>query len=275
MDQWLSNDSLGSVLSLWRYPVKSMQGEAIASGRFGQRGLAGDRAYALIERSTGMIASAKNPRKWFRLFTFGARLTKEPDGRGEPPPAAITFPDGRVVHSWQADIDEILSAAMEREVTLCSQVPELPQLEKYWPDAANPANNAAVTEEAIPPGTFFDGEVVHLLTTASLRALHAVYPEGTFDALRFRPNLVIATPEANAGFIENTWIGRTLAIGEARLRIIRPTKRCVITTLPLGALPRDLGILRTAAQANQAAVGVYATVARSGLIRTGDQVRPA
>ena len=75
----IPNGSPGSVLTLWRYPVKSMLGEELASGRFVERGLAGDRAYALIDRETGKIASAKNPRKWFRLVTFTAKTIAEPD----------------------------------------------------------------------------------------------------------------------------------------------------------------------------------------------------
>ena len=267
------NGAAGSVLGIWRYPVKSMQGEEIRSTRVGERGLLGDRDYALIDRSSGRIASAKNPRKWFRLFTLSARLTEEPDGRGQPSRVAIAFPDGTVVYSDQADIDSILSAALERDVTLCAQVPATPQLEKCWPDIDDSAKPETVTEEPIPPGTFFDGDLVHLLTTASLQALSSMYPGSVFDARRFRPNLVIATPAVKPGFIENSWVGHTLAIGsEVRLRIARPTKRCVITTLPQDGLPRDIGILRAAAEANQAAVGVYASVARGGIIRAGDRV---
>jgi uncharacterized protein YcbX len=268
----LSDDSLGLVLALWRYPVKSMLGEEIASGRFIERGLAGDRAYALIDRDSGKIASAKNPRKWFRLVTFAAKTIEEPDEAGRPPKVAISLPDGRILYSGQPDIDAILSAALEREVTLSADVPEVPQLEKFWPDSGNSATGENVTEEEIPPGTFFDGDPVHLLTTASLEALRRVFPESAFDPRRFRPNLVIGTPDAEPGFLENSWIGRTLAIGEVRLRIKRSTKRCVITTLPLDGLPRDLGVLRAAAQLNQAAVGVYAAVARPGVVHTGDRV---
>ena len=73
--------------------------------------------------------------------------------------------------------------------------------------------------------------------------------------------------------MENSWIGQTVAIGEeVRLRITEPCPRCVMTTLAQGDLPKDPGILRTAAQHNQANVGVYAEVVRSGSIRRGDTV---
>src|SRR5271167_4044139 len=92
----VSGGALGSVLALWRYPIKSMLGEQISSGRFIERGLAGDRVYAVIDRATGRIGSAKNPRKWFRLVSFSVKTIEETDADGAPPKVAIHFPDGRV-----------------------------------------------------------------------------------------------------------------------------------------------------------------------------------
>ena len=91
---------------------------------------------------------------------------------------------------------------------------------------------------------------------------------------RFRPNIVVELASGESGFVENTWVGRTLAIGsDLQLSVTAPCFRCVMTTLPQGDLPRDPGILRTAAQHNKASVGVYAAVLRGGLIRRGDTVR--
>src|SRR5262249_25651578 len=108
----------------------------------------------------------------------------------------------------------------------------------------------------------------------TLDRLHALYPEGRFEAPRFRPNIVVAADADEQGFVENGWIGRTLAIGDdVRLRIIGPCGRCVMTTLAQGDLPKDPGILRTAAQSNEANVGVYADVERGGTVCRGDDVR--
>src|SRR5215468_1784459 len=63
---------LGTEASIWRYPVKSMQGEELAEASLGERGLAGDRAFALRDREDGKVATAKNPRKWPALFRFSA-----------------------------------------------------------------------------------------------------------------------------------------------------------------------------------------------------------
>jgi uncharacterized protein len=103
--------------------------------------------------------------------------------------------------------------------------------------------------------------------------LHELYPEGRFEVPRFRPNIVVTPASNEHGFVENAWIGHTLAIGHAvRLHVTGPCGRCVMTTLPLGDLPRDPGILRTAARHNKVVVGVYATVECSGTIRRGDEV---
>ena len=133
-----------------------------------------------------------------------------------------------------------------------------------------------VTDFELPAGTFFDLAVVHLLTTATIDRLRALYPDGRFEVPRFRPNIVVATGPDEQGFVENDWVGCTIAIGdEVRLRITGPCSRCVMTTLAQGDLPKDAGILRAAAQNNHANVGVYADVLASGTIRCGEPVAVA
>jgi uncharacterized protein YcbX len=73
----------GSVVALWRYPVKSMLGEELNASAVTQRGMLGDRAYALVDRADGKVASAKNPRKWPQLFDCRAALSnRRTHGRG-------------------------------------------------------------------------------------------------------------------------------------------------------------------------------------------------
>ena len=88
-----------------------------------------------------------------------------------------------------------------------------------------------------------------------------------------RPNIVVSTGPEEGGFAENDWIGHTVAIGgNVRLAITEPCPRCVMITLPQDDLPKDSGILRTAAQHNAVNVGVYASVLSGGSIRRGDAV---
>jgi uncharacterized protein YcbX len=278
--------ALGSVVSLWRYPVKSMMGEELNAAEITERGLLADRAYALVDSSDGKVASAKNPRKWSRMFDFRATFADLPRPGAKLPPVRITLPDGAVVTSEQGNVDQILSRALDREVTLdatargdregvesTSPNPWTPKAEEYWPDMEGLDYRDTVTDFNLPEGTFFDCAVIHLLTTATVDRLRELYPPGRFEVRRFRPNIVVETAAGLKGFVENDWIGRTLAIGDAvRLSITGPCPRCVMTTLPQGDLAKDPGILRTAAQHNHANVGLYASVVRGGTVRRGDAI---
>src|SRR6267378_1338446 len=99
-----TQSELGSVASLWRYPVKSMMGEELNASEVAERGLLGDRVYALVDRSDGKVATAKNPRKWPSLFDFHATLIGPPHAGAKAPPVRITLPDGTTVSSEQSDL---------------------------------------------------------------------------------------------------------------------------------------------------------------------------
>ncbi|GGZ43830.1 MOSC domain-containing protein [Streptomyces bluensis] len=267
----------GSVVGLWRYPVKSMLGEELNASEVTERGLVGDRQFAVVDAATGKVAGAKNPRKWGTFFDFRAAYVEPPQAGSKLPAVRLTLPDGTTALSDQPHLPQILSRELGRKVVLAQAhgagEPSGATAEEYWPDMEGLDHRDTVTEWHMPPGTLFDMAVVHLLTTATIERLHALYPAGRFEARRFRPNIVVATGPDEQGFVENDWIGHAVAIGnEVRLRITGPCPRCVMTTLPQGDLPRDAGILRTAAQHNQVHVGVYADVIAGGTIRRGDPV---
>ena len=192
----------------------------------------------------------------------------------------ITLPDGTVVTSEQADLEQVLSRAFGRDVAFeearPGDGPAGATAEEYWPDMAGLDYRDTVTDFEMPAGTFFDIAVVHLLTTATIDHLRALYPQGRIETRRFRPNIIVATGPEDRGFVENDWIGHTVAIGgSVLLAITEPCPRCVMITLPQGDLPKDSGILRTAAQHNAVNVGVYASVLKGGTICRGDPVTHA
>jgi uncharacterized protein YcbX len=278
----------GSVLSVLRYPVKSMMGEELTVAEVTEAGLIGDRAYAIIDNSTGKVASAKNPRKWARLFDCHASFVEPPRKNHPVPPVWIMLPSGSNITSDQPNVNAVLSHFFEREVSLAKTAPEWPALEEYWPDIDGLAHRETVTDESIalssPKGRFFDYAVAHVLTTNTLNRLRELYPEGRFEARRFRPNMIVNMGKGEAGFVENDWVGLNVEVGASLLlKVTNPCARCVMTTLPQADLPQDHGILRTAAQYNKPnvpalglampSVGVYANVLRSGAVRRGDPVR--
>ena len=264
---------IGVVGSLHRYPVKSMLGEELNATRVGPKGFQGDRVFALADAETGKIASAKNPSKWPTLFQFRAAFAVPLNG-GPLPAARITFPDGNTISTDDKRIATQLSSSLGKPVRFLKSAPVAGALEEYWPDIDGLARRDVVTDEAMPAETFFDLGMIHLLTTATIDSYRALYPEGRFEPRRFRPNLVIQTASELKGFPENEWDEKILAIGgEVKIKITGPCGRCVMTTLPQGDLPKDAGILKTAARHNQTRIGAYASVLQGGVIRPGDPVQ--
>ncbi|WP_405009703.1 MOSC domain-containing protein [Kitasatospora sp. NBC_01539] len=262
---------VGTVGALWRYPVKSMLGEELPVAEITGRGLAGDRTHALLDTETGKVASAKNPRLWRNLLTLSASATSDGGIR-------ITGPDGSELSH------DDLSRAVGRAVVLATEPPSKASIDRANPDEVlDEGVDAEVGLHAIdlPPGTFFDYSPLHLLTTATLDRIGELSPRGSVEVQRYRPNLVISTPEK--GFVENAWIGRELTIGpHLRLKVAVPTPRCAIPTLAHGRLPRDPDALRVPAQHNRLeplpgmglypCAGVHAEVLVPGRITKGDPV---
>lgn len=247
-------------------------GEELNSAFIASMGLFGDRSFALCDTETGKVVSAKNPKKWPNLFSYRAAYTSPPSAGSALPAVRVTLPDGAMSESTNAEFAPKISANLGRAVKLIAAPPPEAQLEEYWPDMAELPNRDVVTDEAMPKGTFFDLATLHILTTSTLDTLRGLNPASRFEPRRFRPNLIVDTG-GQEGFVENDWIGKTLAIGpEVRIQVTGPCPRCVMTTLAQGDLPKDPMILKTAARYNDVHVGVYASVVQTGAIRIGDTI---
>ena len=277
----MPSDSLGTVATLRRYPVKSMLGESLAASEVTGRGLPGDRLMGLVHRETGKVASAKNPRLWRELLKLKATLSGSA--------VTITFPDGTAVDNADPGVDAALSRFLGQPVTLAATPPRGARLDRAVPEEVlRDGIQAEVLVEtgeiggAAPDGTFFDFAPLHLLTTSTLERIAELSPRGAVELERYRPNMVIRT--AAPGFAENDWTGRDLRIGsELTIRIVCRTPRCAIPTLEHGDLPRDVAALRVPAAHNrvsplddwgpQPCAGVYAQVLRPGRVEVGDVAR--
>src|SRR5258708_6387031 len=195
--------------------------------------------------------------------------------------------DGSDIASDQPGANAVLSRFFEREVTLAKTAPDSPALEEYWPDIDGLAHRETVTDESIalsaPKGSFFDYAVAHVITTNTLNRLRELYPQGRFEARRFRDNGMVAVERGDGDLGENSWVGWSVEMGETLWLATTPGPRWVMTPLPKADLPQDHGILRAAVQHNKPyvpalgsampSVGVYANVLRSGTVRRGDPVR--
>src|SRR3989442_6784177 len=291
-----SSEPVGTIRALWRFPVKSMLGEELDAAGLGEGGIVGDRAYAIRDRETGKVASAKHPKMWLNLLACRAALV-EPPRRGEELPAArIDLADGNSVLSDAADVDAVLSRFFGRDVELARAAQNGYTIDQYHPDEENydpDGHRDEVVEaqlgaaffnerglpSAVPEGSFFDLLPLSVLTTSSLDELGELEPQSRFDVRRFRMNVIVDTPAH--GFVENEWLRPTLPIGDAgKLGLALPDPRCVMPSLAQEDLPKDSRILKALAQHNRIDVagalypcaGVYAVAEATGTIRKGDGV---
>jgi len=244
---------VGHVRELWRFPVKSMRGERLERADITAAGLVGDRAWALIDSTTGKPVSAKRAKEFPGLMDFGARFVEPPTPGGAIPEVVIALPDGSTASSEAGEAERALADWFGREVKL-------------------------VRHDA--KASYMDAFPVSVVTTSTLSRLGQLAPESCFDPRRFRMNLVLDT--GPPGFVENDWIDRRLALGEATwLEVIERDPRCVMTTLAQDDLPEDPGIMRALMRHNrldvggpvpQPCAGVYASVLAPGSAGVGDRV---
>ena len=275
------------VLTLFRYPVKSMQGESVEVLDVNPGGIDGDRSLALLDVESGRICSAHHPLKWGALLHCRARWE---DGR-----IVVTLPDGRQLEAGP-ELEEAISALTGRRVRLIREPPEAGSYEIVHPDVegAAPSSFMERTLEAAgvrdgrvgrlnvaldaPRGALVDVAPVHVVPMPSVRALGA--SGGDTDLRRFRPNVVVEMEGSD--YVEERLAGGTLEVGGGRLTVTIPTPRCVMTTLgQAGGVAPDTGPLRALARDNRlnlggggwACLGVYARTESSFQLHCGDPVR--
>ncbi|WP_236653489.1 MOSC domain-containing protein [Streptacidiphilus melanogenes] len=280
----MTANRLGSVAALWRYPVKSMLGEALDEAAVTESGLDGDRRLAVLDVATGKVASAKQPRLWRGLLMFRATLAA-----AEGAPVRIRRHDDRSCReAGDPATDALLSGVLGRAVTLIDTPPAGATLDRARPDqvlrdgvTAEVDADVVAFGSASPPGAFFDFAPLHLVTTATLARIAELSPRGRVELQRYRPNLVLDTTEEP--FAEHAWAGREWRVGpELVLRVVASTPRCAVPTLAHGPLPGDADALRVPSvhhrvpalpgRPAEPCVGVYAQVVRPGRVRLGDSV---
>ncbi|MGH2686382.1 MAG: MOSC domain-containing protein [Actinomycetota bacterium] len=287
----------GAVAALWRFPVKSMQGEVLDQAEVGPTGVLGDRGYALVVADTGKVVSAKHPKVGTALLRCRAKFVHPPKSADDLPPVRITLPSGEGVTSDAPGVDATLSDYLGLGVRLARSAPDDFTIDQYHPDVddLDPEGHrdeitesklgsaffaAAGMASPVPEGAFFDLFPMSVITTATLDRLGALQPATRFDARRFRMNVVVRTDEE--GFPENGWIGQSVQLGDqVSLGVALADPRCVMTTLEQEDLPRDTEVLRTLARHNRLEVvpgarypcaGVYAVVGSPGMVTIGDAV---
>ena len=233
------------VVELWRYPVKSLQGERLTGVEVGPQGLAGDRQWALFDVATGYGLTAR--RVPDLLFLTG-RLRD--GGRAE-----VVLPGGRVTSD-----DAVLSDWLGRPVALRAAAEASGERRYETPHGVGEAGE--YDWDAFPGarGAFHDSSRtrVSLVSTGTL---------GTWDRRRFRANVVLE------GAGEDALVGQRVRLGDAELDVVKQVDRCVMVTRPQpGGIGRDTGVLKTIHRERDGFLAVGALVTRPGTVAVGDEL---
>jgi hypothetical protein len=227
---------VGRVAAVWRYPVKSMAPDAVPSAEVSWHGVAGDRRWAFArERGEGSGFPWLTIRERPDMVRYQPRFadTERPDKS----PVVVTSPTGT-----------------EFDVTDPALAAEL---------------GAGVRALKLDRGTF-DTLPLSLISTQAVGALGDLAGR-RLDPGRFRPNLLIDAP-GGAAFPEEDWVGCTLRIGDALVRLDGRDQRCVVVNVDPTTAARDPVVFRTIARHRNARLGVYATTVRPGRVAVGDPV---
>lgn len=236
------------VRELWRYPVKSLQGERLTEAHVGPLGIPRDRGWALFDRDTGMGLTARRVPE----LLFGAGRVRADGG------VEVVLPDGTVT----AD-DAVLSDWLGRRVELREGTGNVdpPTYEDPGDETADGPTEWQQWEGATGP--FHDSPRIRLslVSTGTL---------GGWDRRRFRANVLLD------GAGEDELAGRAAVLGAAEVRFGAPIFRCVMTTRPQpGGIARDTSVIKTIHRERNGFLAVRAAVVQPGTVRVGDLLEPA
>jgi len=243
-----------TVKEVWRYPVKSLRGELRERSIVTERGLLGDRLWAVTDSATGKLGSGKDTRRFRRfpgtpLLAFSSRYPEEPlAGDGDVPPPTVTAPDGTEYPVADGGADRLFQQHNELATLTVAREADIDH---------------------------FDEGPVSLISRATLTWVGEQLPDARVDARRFRPNLVV---DGMGPFGEESWCGHRIRVGEGvdsvELAVDHVLERCVMVNSAQGDLEYEPRVLKLLGRRVDQPVrlAVLAWVVRPGIVKTGDPV---
>ncbi|MFS8184340.1 MOSC domain-containing protein [Pseudovibrio denitrificans] len=223
------------IQALWHYPIKSLLGETRSKLDLNERGVVGDRHFAIAD-AQGKFGSGKNTRRFKRIDNLLSLRAMSEGGI-----VSIGFPDGRSINVNSEQINHQLTEFLGQPVSV-------------------------VPERNI---SHFDDGPVHLLLSSEIAKLQRLAPNTQIDERRFRPNIILDVPQH---MTDDDLVGKILKIGDVQLEVTHKTERCRMVTIAQDDLEFEPDILRTIARDFDVKFGIYAKVVQSGRIAVGQEV---
>jgi uncharacterized protein YcbX len=225
---------VGTVRALFRYPVKSMAAEELATATLGWHGLEGDRRFAFVREGDA------SGFPWLTASKLQSMVLYRPSGSGTQP-THVTTPDGVAL--------AIDSDALREELT---------------------AKHGVNVRLMFLKDGIFDDAPLSVITTPTLQALERA-SERPLDVRRFRPNIVVDTLDATP-FGEDAWLGKAVHFGSAAINVTMKDVRCGMINIDPDTAAVDPTVLKAAVRANDNCAGIYGATLRTGTVSVGDAV---
>lgn len=284
---------IGLVKELWRYPVKSMEGELLQEAQIEKIGMVGDRSWAIRDEVANEISGV---RKLPSLLSCSARFQEQPlhgQTGTDVPHVVVQLPDGTSFLTRDDQGNNILSGYLKKKVSL---QPLQPKSNKKFYRLSTLNGEQAMKKQfdarggmpslgslswskmlelgsyVTPRGSFYDVYPLHIVTSNSIGMLKSLEPEGDFQSRRFRPNIYIESAQKNHNLDEFEWVGGKLFIGDTIIKCESRTVRCSMPAQPQPGLKKDSKVLRALEKHTERHLGINASVMRPGSIRDGDLV---
>ena len=239
----MARQAVGTVAALYRFPVKSMGGEAVERAALYWHGFLGDRRQAFVKSGDLSTFPWLTGRDVPELVHYTAYLTDPANPRSSP--VLVRTPDG--------DEYPVESEAL-REL-----------LERQYGAPLHLMRSSRGAQDAAS---------VSVLGLGTVRALGERIGQ-PLDVRRFRQNVYLETLGGEPD-VEDGWIGRLLSFGDgeqsARVRLVRPDHRCMMVNLSPEHPGQNPAVLREIAQSRDNCLGLYASVEGTGTVQVGDTV---
>ena len=262
----LDMTAIGTVESLWRYPVKSMRGAEMPEVFMGFSGIYGDRCYAFKNSAARKGFPYLNANVQQQMLLYSPQF-RYPERASKPPnlTEAISIAPGVTPANGDAE-DMVLDI-----VTPSGEIVSVddPALIKLLGEGISEKNQLTLVRS---DRALTDCRPVSLISLQTIRQIESELSMA-IDKRRFRANIYFNFASDNGGFAEDNFVGRRLRIGsKATVMVLERDPRCKMISLDPNTGKHNPKVLRRVAQAHGNLAGVYCAVLVEGVLKKGDLI---
>jgi uncharacterized protein YcbX len=258
--------TIGTVESLWRYPVKSMRGAELPQVFMGFSGIYGDRCYAFNNSAARAGFPYLNANVQQQMLLYRPQF-RHPERALKPPNLTEAESIAPGVNPANGDPEDMVLDVVTPSGEIVSV--DDPALIKLLGEGISEKNQLKLVRS---DRALTDCRPVSLISLQTIRQLESELSM-PLDKRRFRANIYFSFTFESSGFAEDDLVGRRLRIGtKATVMVLERDPRCKMISLDPDTSEYNPEVLRKVVQAHGNSAGVYCAVLVEGLLKKGDLI---